>query len=288
MKNLYFFIAVCFMSFSVFGQILNIPDLNFKAKLIANGVDINNDGEIQQSEALSVNYLALTNSSISSLVGLQNFTNLNYLECSNNPFTEINLNGLNNLEYLTITNTMISYLDCSLSGVLRLNCSNNLNLTYINVKNNHLYRADPDLLDFPFSFENLPLLSGICLDYNLGEDFNLNFTNFNSSGNVILYSGENCDIIVTINPQAISDFKFDTYFNLFPNPVVDNLMIETKQGITIQSITIYNTLGQLVKTQSVSDINSQITLDVSTLKTGTYFITILSDKGKTVEKFIKL
>ncbi len=33
------------------GQIVNIPDANFKAKLIALGVDSNTDGLIQNTEA---------------------------------------------------------------------------------------------------------------------------------------------------------------------------------------------------------------------------------------------
>ena len=287
MKNLYFFIAVSFMSFSVFGQIVTIPDLNFKAKLIANGVDINNDGEIQQSEALLVNYLALNNSGISSLEGLQNFTNLNNLECSNNPFTEINLNALNSLQYLKFENTLLTTIDCSQTSVTQLFCSNNSYLTNINVKNNLSLNSDPDLLFFAFKFESLPLLSSICLDTS--DVYDLNFTNFNSSGNVIIYTGENCDIIVPFNPQAITNFEFDTYFNLFPNPSKNSLNIEAKQAIVVQSISIYNTLGQLVQTAtSKQEFDKSITIDVSQLKTGTYFVTIHSDKGKTVEKFIKL
>ena len=36
------------------GQIVNIPDANFKNALIDEGVDTNNDGEIQVSEAEAV------------------------------------------------------------------------------------------------------------------------------------------------------------------------------------------------------------------------------------------
>ena len=38
----------------LFTQIISIPDANFKQQLIGNQVDINYDGEIQVSEALTL------------------------------------------------------------------------------------------------------------------------------------------------------------------------------------------------------------------------------------------
>ena len=69
MKHFYLFfclIIVCYAN----GQIINFPDPNFKAKLLQPNVgydefwepltiDINNDGEIEQSEALAVYYLSI-------------------------------------------------------------------------------------------------------------------------------------------------------------------------------------------------------------------------------------
>ena len=65
-------------------QIVNIPDANFKAKLIALGVDTNGDGNIQNSEATAVINLDVENSLINSLVGIQSFTNLQELTCRSN------------------------------------------------------------------------------------------------------------------------------------------------------------------------------------------------------------
>jgi hypothetical protein len=46
-------------------------------------------------------------------------------------------------------------------------------------------------------------------------------------------------------------------------------------------------LGQLVKTLITNEINTSLSLDVTALKTGTYFMEINSNYGKTTKKFVK-
>jgi hypothetical protein len=50
-------IILMMLTFSLNAQTINIPDANFKSDLIARGVDTNKDGEIQESEALAITYL---------------------------------------------------------------------------------------------------------------------------------------------------------------------------------------------------------------------------------------
>jgi hypothetical protein len=88
--------------------------------------------------------------------------------------------------------------------------------------------------------------------------------------------------IAALNNQ---DFEFSNYFRLYPNPVHDVLKITTKETITISSVSIYNTLGQLVVV--IPNAQNTKTIDVSNLTTGNYFIKINSDKGTSNTKFIK-
>jgi hypothetical protein len=81
------------------------------------------------------------------------------------------------------------------------------------------------------------------------------------------------------------DFVFSNYFSLYPNPAKSVLNISSKESIEVQSISIYNTLGQLVLVVTNAEKVSKI--DVSHLTTGNYFIKINSDKGTTNTKFIK-
>jgi hypothetical protein len=82
-----------------------------------------------------------------------------------------------------------------------------------------------------------------------------------------------------------SDFEFSNYFTLYPNPVNDVLNINAVQAIEIQSLAIYDILGQLVI--AVPNAKSVSNIDVSKLRTGTYFIKVKSDKGSSNMKFIK-
>lgn len=87
----------------------------------------------------------------------------------------------------------------------------------------------------------------------------------------------------TIQALGSTDFEFNDYFTLSPVPTKDVLHFETNQSITVSSISIYNTLGQLILVET----SPNNLIDVSNLKTGNYFIKVISDKGSSVGKFIK-
>ena len=89
--------------------------------------------------------------------------------------------------------------------------------------------------------------------------------------------------VTTIAVLETKDFDFSDYFTLHPNPANTVLNLESKNAIKISSVSIYNVLGQLVLV--VTDVNQSI--DVSSLKSGNYFIKILSDKGNSNIKFIR-
>ncbi|MES2747744.1 MAG: T9SS type A sorting domain-containing protein [Bacteroidota bacterium] len=87
----------------------------------------------------------------------------------------------------------------------------------------------------------------------------------------------------TIQTLGNSDFVFSNYFTLAPNPAKDILNIQSSQTIEIKSLSIYNTLGQLVLI--ITEPSNAI--DVSNLKTGSYFIKVNSDKGTSSSNFLK-
>jgi hypothetical protein len=87
----------------------------------------------------------------------------------------------------------------------------------------------------------------------------------------------------TVQALGNQDFEFNSVFTLSPVPAKNSLSISTKQAVSISSINIYNTLGQLIQINT----NPTETIDVSGLETGNYFIKIISDKGTSSSKFIK-
>lgn len=84
---------------------------------------------------------------------------------------------------------------------------------------------------------------------------------------------------------ATPDFEFSNYFTLYPNPAKSVLNISSKEVIEMKSISIYNTLGQLVLVIPNAEKVSKI--DVSSLTAGNFFIKINSDNGTSNTRFIK-
>lgn len=85
-----------------------------------------------------------------------------------------------------------------------------------------------------------------------------------------------------------SDFNTKNEVSIISNPVDAFMNLSIPTEIMIQSIAIYNPLGQFVKKLTADEIRTSLAIDVMALKTGTYFIEINSNQGKTTKKFVKL
>ncbi len=164
-------------------QIVTIPDANFKARLLEadvtnniafNGVgdpmkvDANNDGEIQETEALAVYNLRLWNSTIFNLTGISSFTNLTSLDCSNNILFNLDVSALSNLVILNCPGNFITTLDVSgLTHLTQLFCDNN-RLTSVNINGttNLLILSCNNNLLTTLDLSNTPNLALLLCDSN--------------------------------------------------------------------------------------------------------------------------
>jgi Leucine-rich repeat (LRR) protein len=81
------------------------------------------------------------------------------------------------------------------------------------------------------------------------------------------------------------DFEFSNYFKVYPIPANEVLNISEIQNVQIQSIGVYDILGQMVI--ALPNVKDTSKIDVSNLSSGNYFIKIKSDKGSSSLKFIK-
>jgi Leucine-rich repeat (LRR) protein len=285
MKNLSIFLAIALIGFIGNAQIVNIPDVNFKAKLLASDhtpfnafafgfdqqafkLDVNNDGEIQVSEAQMVIQLNISQSNIADLTGIESFTNLIVLNCNNNALTNLNLNSLPTITVLQCQNNQLSSLDVrGLTGLGYLNCSDN-QLTSLYIKNGSNESSG-------LAFANNPNLQYICADTS----------QFSTVSNRILQYGYlNCTYDANCSALATENFDVTSDFVLHPNPAKNILSIDRKTPIKITSVNIFNMLGQMIMAVPNTEVAS---FDVSDLRTGTYFIKIVSDKGTVYNKFVK-
>ena len=94
MKILLLFICT-FMSFICHSQKVEIPDKNFEQALV--DLKIDTDGKVNGylliKDAQKVTYLDVSNKKIRDLSGIEAFTSLSFLDCSNNPLSNLNLSN---------------------------------------------------------------------------------------------------------------------------------------------------------------------------------------------------
>lgn len=148
MKRIYILFALL-IAVGAQAQIINIPDANFKAKLVsantnnsvARGltgianikIDTNNNGEIEQSEALLVGSLQINNADIGDLTGIASFTNLFSLWCSQNDLTTLNLTNLAQLATLICDTNPLTTLNINGLSQLQWIDANGCELSTLNL-----------------------------------------------------------------------------------------------------------------------------------------------------------
>ncbi len=81
---------------------------------------------------------------------------------------------------------------------------------------------------------------------------------------------------------SIKDFNFNDNLEIFPNPSIDKITINSLQNSTIE---IFNIQGQLIKCINANE--SQTTIDVSGFARGMYFVKVKTESGIGVKKFVK-
>lgn len=319
-----FLLPLLFFQIIGFSQIINIPDINFKTKLLSANVDnpiagyikidINNNNQIEQSEALLVTNLNLFNSNISSIEGIQYFTNIMYLGLHFNSLTSVNLNNL----------TQLVNLKCNANNLATLNLTGLINLEQLDISSNYLNSLDFtgltslkilkcdfnqfSVLDFS---ENNMLSSLYCKNNNLtsinlkngiNHDFsNVNFNDCWKTGNPNLATIcvdvselasvqnhlNNCGTAQTINITSNCGLGSEEFAAnkvvLYPNPTSSIITINSNE--IIKSIELYDSLGMLLVSKIVA--NNQYSLNLCNYSNGIYFVKIVTDNGEKIEKILK-
>tara|TARA_B110001450_G_scaffold251289_1_gene271189 strand:- start:493 stop:1248 length:756 start_codon:yes stop_codon:yes gene_type:complete len=158
-----------------FGQNVNIPDANFKAYLVGNSaINTNGDSEIQVSEAASFNgEINCYNMNISDLTGVESFTYLTNLTCSNNQLTSIDLSN----------NTALTSLNCGNNQLTSIDVNGATALSFLRVSENQLTILDVSTntaLTFLYCLYN----QLINLDLRNGNNININYISLSENPNL--------------------------------------------------------------------------------------------------------
>lgn len=103
-------------------------------------------------------------------------------------------------------------------------------------------------------------------------------------------NGQRSDVIgidsfsVDTTELAINE-SFSQNFEVFPNPVSSKINVISKNNNSINELTIADVNGRVVKIIKNEDLDSEI--NIEQLKSGIYFLKVLSDLGSSTTKILK-
>lgn len=343
MKKIYFLNAFLLLQIGALGQNIVFADPNFKTLLLhppagfnnyaydANGnyltIDANADNEIQYSEAAAVYGLNYSESSVSSISGIEYFTNLHELSLALANLSDLPISSLTQLEYLAVNSNVLT----SVASIENLYALNRLFIadtqaTSINLQNlSMLTRVE--IYSTPFTEislcgtavrslwanDNLQLQSLILKNNVVTPAFrkaqtgppplpNFMFEN-NPLLNSICYDDGEYEAVTVYLSNPIDTITFST------NCVNSDCTLATSNFETdaaslypnpatdfitlenkehnIDAVRIFNALGQFVKTVENPNGNATMTMNIAELKSGAYFLTIDSGNETTSKRFVK-
>jgi Leucine-rich repeat (LRR) protein len=286
-----------------------IPDSNFEDKLIAIGMDTDGkNGKVLTSSINTQIDLDVRGAGISDLTGIEDFTALKMLVCSDNLLTQINLSKntalitlfceKNELANLDVShNANLNDLICYTNQLTSLDVSSNLLLTYLSCGLNQITSLDLS--------KNTKLTSLYCSDgsltkLNVKNGNNTNITAFiaTKNPNLSCIQVDDADYADSFEASFFKDggavYSTDcstlgiaeTVFDkiaIYPNPTKGELHID---NIVLEKATVYDALGKLVKTAAFTSGAKNNTIHLEGSPSGIYYIYLESEGANTAKKII--
>ena len=120
--------------------------------------------------------------------------------------------------------------------------------------------------------------------FNSSNNFVLCVDDANISNFVLAYNWGKSFILVS-DETSITEENIS--FDIYPNPVNDRLYIETQTLTQTLTIEIYDVYGRIQKLRNSETQKLRNSIDVSNLKSGVYFVKVVTENGEAVQRFIK-
>lgn len=230
-------------------------------------MNLNNDSEIQVSEALAVENLnigTVNGLEISSIIDLHQFSNLKMLTIYGGiGLTEISNLGLSNLEFIRVTDHYtITDIDLSdLPNLTSIIIEGLIGLNNLNLQNGSFASDHFSLFYTYFNFG--------CVD-DIQEEYDIVAQHIIEGGNVTV----NCGLDIEAEQKTATI--------IYPNPVLEEIKIKT--DLAIAKCTLYDAMGKMVHEVS----NPQENINVAHLEKGFYILLIKLHNGvEQYERIIK-
>ena len=223
------------------------PDDNFRT-YIREELDENGNGSLEATEYKSVEWLSLWRENIADLTGIEVFTNLTSLSCSNNKLTSLDISNNNKLERLYCDNNRLTQLDVSGNDLRELSCIGN-GLTDLTLGN---YEGLEELYVSNNVLTELPDMSALEDLYAGNADFRWNYLSetelrtklpahlvSNNSWLEEQISDQNTDEGVTVDSSNFPDDKFRAYV-LAEFDRDGNGKLNTGEIINVENLSVMN------------------------------------------------
>lgn len=151
---------------------------------------------------------------------------------------------------------------------------------YLNFKknNNNIWGTGMSLsastnyqyMEIPFNVGQIPDTAIIDIQSSQWQDSLLSFVGSNLKIDEIHFKSQPLT-------TGIFDYKNENAISIYPNPTIENLTVTFTETIGKQiDLNIFNTIGEQILAQRISDNTGTITLDVSKLTEGIYFLHMTS------------
>ncbi|MCB9360128.1 MAG: T9SS type A sorting domain-containing protein [Flavobacteriales bacterium] len=309
-------LVIASLTLNSIAQTTAIPDANFEQALINLGYDTGSpDGFVLTANIDTISILDVSFKNISSLSGIEEFTNLKELHCYYNQLTlldvtqNLNLNSLycsyNQLSSLNVSqNTGLNILSCegnlltsldvsqniqltilsdSLNSIAEHDFSNNINLTRYGGSQNGmtcLNLKNGNNTNMIHLSVNQNLLS--CIEVDNPSWANSNWTVLNNNiDNGVSFSLNCNNSCSTVGIKKLNQFPEIT---ISPNPTRSTVNISLEESANIK-VTIRNSLGQSIMQDAFKN-STAVRLDLD-IPAGLYFLEIEANGNKVTKKLIK-
>ena len=260
------------------------------------------------SNCTILDWLECHNNKLNSL-NIDNNTELRTIQGGNNQLTTINLIQNTKLTQLLLYSNQLGAIDIDQNIQLEsINCSNNL----ISILKTSLNTKLTQIICFDNQIESLDVSTNTLLERFNARNNQLSILNFKNGNNTIItqfistgnpnlicievddktYSDANWtdidpqtsfgDTVIECQALAIEDFVIDG-FNLYPNPVSDQLTIIGK-NMMVNEVDIYDHTGRMVKNIKWKGKSTNL----NSLAPGIYILRIRTEKGTTARKVLKI
>ncbi|WP_298155355.1 T9SS type A sorting domain-containing protein [Flavobacterium sp.] len=226
-KILPFAATVLFLIFSgkISAQITLIPDVNFENALITLGLDTSPaNGSVPTANISGVLSLDVHGNNIDDLAGIEDFTSLTYLDCSENNIYSLDVSSLISLQYLDCFSNDLHSLDVTnLTNLEELYAGDNFYLDELNISDlTNLIRINVNActiseLDFTgltnLEFINCAVTSITSLD--LSDQINLTFLDIADNDLATINLSANVNLVsIDYQNTEISSLDFSGLINL--------------------------------------------------------------------------